>query len=147
MIGNRDILIGLNTTLPESLMKPAALGHLSDIPLFTIMIEKPSIMLPPSFEAKLINVISKSRENTWGCETKKGRISSRRLRVGLHNGRTFLRPPSVVSLSFRSQDGGNMIQLTENPNESTYLDSNLNLEIKALGYVYFYFSFACNLVY
>ena len=66
-----------------------------------------------------------------------GRIVSRRLRVGLTNGRCFLRAPTVMSLSYRNMAERGFAEegSGDESGVSNVLETNVNLDLKVIGYV------------
>lgn len=71
-IGVNDVIGGLKHVLPHDFTKPCAFSFLSDLPIFTLLIDHPVVVLPASFDAKVLSAAARSRENSWGCGSNKG---------------------------------------------------------------------------
>jgi len=106
LISPKDIVGGLplpGLRLPANPQSPLFDDLLSDdVPRFSLAIIAPAVTLPLGFEKKLIDNMGFIREHRWqdlpDDEHYIGTIVARRLKVGIHNGRTFIREPGVITM-------------------------------------------------
>ncbi len=87
-------------TWPEQVWAPGCFAAVSQLPSFHLTLSQLRVRFPTDgFDDRMVDTIRRARESTWGAKSLGvGRIISRSLRVGLHNGRGFIRPPVVLAL-------------------------------------------------
>jgi hypothetical protein len=70
------------------------------LPSLTLIVTHPTILLPPNYEDTMLKSMEylRSRWNYEKGTKEQGKIRSRSLRIGLHNGRTYMRSMSMVQL-------------------------------------------------
>lgn len=81
-------------------LNPTALNSIN-MPSFSLRFIRPVVLLPVGFEHRVLQSLNHLREHHWtglAESSAKGTIVQRSLRMGVHNGRTYLQKPYEVHL-------------------------------------------------